>query len=66
MTTSVTAKDRTGGAPDQLTRYQYLGSAAWHYNDDDGLIKEKEKTWSQWRGYGQVRVLSGGQGATPR
>ncbi|MFI8811337.1 MULTISPECIES: polymorphic toxin-type HINT domain-containing protein [unclassified Streptomyces] len=62
VTTSVTAKDRTGGAPDQLTRYQYLGSAAWHYNDDDGLIKEKEKTWSQWRGYGQVRVLSGGQG----
>lgn len=59
---SVTSSDRTGGAPDQVTRYQYLGNAAWHYDDDDGLTKEKHKTWSQWRGYGQVRVLTGGQG----
>ncbi|MEW2065432.1 sugar-binding protein, partial [Streptomyces sp. NPDC007346] len=56
VTTSVTRTDRTGGSPDQVTSYQYLGDAAWHYNDDDGLTKEKEKTWSQWRGYGQVRV----------
>ncbi|MGW1201644.1 polymorphic toxin-type HINT domain-containing protein [Streptomyces cyaneofuscatus] len=62
VTTSVTRTDRTGGSPDQVTRYQYLGDAAWHYADDDGLTKEKEKTWSQWRGYGQVRVKSGGQG----
>ncbi|MFE9295607.1 RHS repeat-associated core domain-containing protein [Streptomyces niveus] len=59
---SVTSSDRTGGAPDHVTRYQYLGNAAWHYDDDDGLTKEKHKTWSQWRGYGQVRVLAGGQG----
>lgn len=62
VTTSVTQTDRTGGAPDQVTSYQYLGDAAWHYADDDGLTKEKERTWSQWRGYGQVRVKSGGQG----
>lgn len=62
VTTSVTGTDRTGGSPDQVTSYQYLGDAAWHYADDDGLTKEKEKTWSQWRGYGQVRVKSGGQG----
>ncbi|MEU6935658.1 polymorphic toxin-type HINT domain-containing protein [Streptomyces rubiginosohelvolus] len=62
VTTSVTTKDRTGGAPDEVTHYQYLGDAAWHYNDDDGLTKEKEKTWSQWRGYGQVRVQTGGDG----
>ncbi|MEU6478810.1 RHS repeat-associated core domain-containing protein [Streptomyces sp. NPDC047017] len=59
---SVTATDRTGGAPDQVTSYQYLDGAAWHYDDDDGLTKEKSKTWSQWRGYGQVRVQTGGQG----
>ncbi|MER0243696.1 polymorphic toxin-type HINT domain-containing protein [Streptomyces sp. HSW2009] len=59
---SVTATDRTGGAPDQVTRYTYLGGGAWHYDDDDGLTKEKFKTWSQWRGYGQVRVQTGGQG----
>ncbi|MEV1023023.1 polymorphic toxin-type HINT domain-containing protein [Streptomyces sp. NPDC050264] len=61
VTTSVTATDRTGGAPDQVTTYQYLGGAAWRY-DDDPLTKDKERTWSQWRGYGQVRVQTGGQG----
>ncbi|MEU3171985.1 polymorphic toxin-type HINT domain-containing protein [Streptomyces sp. NPDC007000] len=59
---SVTATDRTGGAPDQVTSYDYLDGAAWHYDDDDGLTKEKFKTWSQWRGYGHVRVRTGGQG----
>ncbi|MFF0074354.1 polymorphic toxin-type HINT domain-containing protein [Streptomyces sp. NPDC005494] len=62
VTNSVTSTDRTGGAPDQVTTYQYLGNAAWHFDDDDGLTKEKEKTWSHWRGYGQVRVQTGGQG----
>ncbi|MGW0783364.1 polymorphic toxin-type HINT domain-containing protein [Streptomyces sp. NPDC002913] len=62
VVTSVTATDRTGGAPDQVTAYTYMGPAAWHYDDDDGLTKEKSKTWSQWRGYGQVRVKTGGQG----
>ncbi|MEU0254731.1 polymorphic toxin-type HINT domain-containing protein [Streptomyces sp. NPDC006184] len=62
VVTSVTATDRTGGAPDQVTRYEYLDGAAWHYDDDDGLTKEKSKTWSQWRGYGHVRVRTGGQG----
>ena len=62
VATSVTATDRTGGAPDPVTAYEYLGDAAWHYDDDDGLTKEKYKTWSQWRGYGHVRVKTGGQG----
>ncbi|MEZ7159456.1 RHS repeat-associated core domain-containing protein [Streptomyces sp. MAD19A] len=62
VVTSVTATDRTGGAPDQVTNYSYLGGAAWHYDDDDGLTKEKFKTWSQWRGYGHVRVQTGGHG----
>ncbi|WP_371792425.1 polymorphic toxin-type HINT domain-containing protein [Streptomyces sp. NBC_01471] len=60
VTTAVTVSDRTGGAPDQITRYAYEGPAAWHYADDDGLTKEKYRTWSQWRGYGQVHVRSGG------
>ncbi|MFE2260225.1 RHS repeat domain-containing protein [Streptomyces griseosporeus] len=54
--------DRTGGAPDQVTVYDYMGDAAWHFDDDDGLTEEDEKTWSQWRGYGYVRVRSGGEG----
>ncbi|WP_097229472.1 polymorphic toxin-type HINT domain-containing protein [Streptomyces zhaozhouensis] len=60
VTTDVTLTDRTGGAPDQVTTYDYRGGAAWHYNDD-GLVPDDEKTWSQWRGYGHVRVQTGGQ-----
>ncbi|MFI1953989.1 polymorphic toxin-type HINT domain-containing protein [Streptomyces xinghaiensis] len=62
VVTSVTRTDRTGGTPDQVTAYEYKGGAAWHYDDDNGLTKEKFKTWSQWRGYGHVRVRTGGQG----
>ncbi|WP_406010268.1 sugar-binding protein [Streptomyces sp. NBC_00637] len=62
VVTSVVATDRTGGSPDQVTAYEYLDGAAWHFDDDDGLTKEKYKTWSQWRGYGHVRVKNGGQG----
>ncbi|MGX9920953.1 polymorphic toxin-type HINT domain-containing protein [Streptomyces sp. NPDC002248] len=60
VTTQVTASDRTGGAVDMVTRYEYLGPAAWHYNDSDGLTRKKYRTWDQWRGYGQTRVLAGG------
>lgn len=62
VVTSTTATDRTGGAPDAVTAYDYLDGGAWHYDDDDGLTKEKNKTWSQWRGYGHVRVKTGGAG----
>ncbi|MFI1950957.1 RHS repeat-associated core domain-containing protein [Streptomyces xinghaiensis] len=62
VVTSTVTTDRTGGAPDNVTTYEYKGGAAWHYDDDDGLTKEKFKTWSQWRGYGHVRVKTGGQG----
>ncbi|MFF2821229.1 polymorphic toxin-type HINT domain-containing protein, partial [Kitasatospora cineracea] len=60
---SVVQTDRTGGAPDMVTRYSYLGDAAWHFDDEDGLTKEKLKTWSQWRGYAQTRVQTGGSTA---
>ena len=58
---SVTQVDRTKSSPEMVTRYSYPDGAAWHYDDDDGLTKEKYKTWSSWRGYGHVRVQSGGQ-----
>ncbi|WP_432181382.1 polymorphic toxin-type HINT domain-containing protein [Streptomyces sp. NBC_00063] len=53
--------DRTSSSPDMVTRYSYLGGAAWHYDDDDGLTKQKYKTWSSYRGYGHVRVQTGGE-----
>ncbi|MET9787270.1 RHS repeat-associated core domain-containing protein [Streptomyces canus] len=58
---AVTQTDRTKSSPDMVTRYSYLDGAAWHYDDDDGLTKEKYKTWSSWRGYAHVRVQTGGQ-----
>ncbi|MFG3371145.1 RHS repeat-associated core domain-containing protein [Streptomyces sp. NPDC048156] len=61
VVTQVQQTDRTGASPDMVTRYSYLDGAAWHYDDDDGLTKEKYKTWSTWRGYGHVRVQTGGQ-----
>ncbi|WP_207936627.1 RHS repeat-associated core domain-containing protein [Actinomadura sp. KC216] len=56
---SVIQTDRTGLAPDMITKYEYVGGAAWHFDDDDGLTKDKDKTWSQWRGYGHVRTFTG-------
>ncbi|MFI9591313.1 RHS repeat-associated core domain-containing protein [Nonomuraea sp. NPDC052265] len=62
VVTKVIRSDRTGRSPDMVTGYNYLGGAAWHFDDDDGLTRTKEKTWSQWRGYGQVQVTTGGDG----
>jgi RHS repeat-associated protein len=61
VVTHVIARDRTGHTPDMVTKYVYDedGGAAWHFDDDQGLTKEKYKTWSQWRGYGRVSVLTG-------
>ncbi|TDB81224.1 RHS repeat protein [Actinomadura sp. KC216] len=59
VVTSVIQTDRTGLSPDMATKYEYVGGAAWHFDDDDGLTKEKDKTWSQWRGYGHVRTFTG-------
>ena len=57
---SVIATDRTGGAPDMVTKYTYVDGGAWAFADDEGITKEKLKTWSQWRGHGHVRVETGG------
>ncbi|MFG3700641.1 RHS repeat-associated core domain-containing protein [Micromonospora sp. NPDC047620] len=62
LATQVVVDDRDPASPDLVTRYEYLDGAAWHHDDDDGLTKEKYKTWSQWRGYGRVRVTSGADG----
>ncbi|MEN3307835.1 MAG: hypothetical protein V7603_4037 [Micromonosporaceae bacterium] len=45
-----------------VTHYEYLTAPAWRYTDDDGLVDDKAKTWSVWRGYGRMRTTVG-QGA---
>lgn len=59
----VTETDRTGGAPDMVTRYDYLDGAAWRKAKPDGISDPKDLTWSDWRGYGRV-IVTGGNGKT--
>ena len=50
-----------------VTRYEYLDGAAWRHADSDGITKSTYLTWSEWRGYGKVRVTRGtGQVMTTR
>ncbi|MEV0272771.1 polymorphic toxin-type HINT domain-containing protein [Hamadaea sp. NPDC050747] len=41
------------------TAYKYVGNAAWHYDEDNGLVAPEKKTWGQWRGYGLVETRTG-------
>lgn len=41
------------------TFYDYEGTPAWHYAEDNGLTKPKRLTWNQWRGYRTVAVRVG-------
>ena len=62
VVSSVAESDPTGGSTHSLTSYDYVGNAAWHYTDDDGLIQPTDKTWSVWRGYPTVRTTKGDPG----
>ncbi|WP_051073026.1 RHS repeat-associated core domain-containing protein, partial [Nocardiopsis valliformis] len=55
----VIESDRTGGSPDQVTRYEYLGDAGWRHDEPNGITDEEYHTWGQWRGYETVRVRTG-------
>lgn len=54
----VLENDVAGVSTTEETNYEYLGGAAWHYDDND-LTPAKYRTWSQWRGYGRVRTTEG-------
>ncbi|WP_107475414.1 MULTISPECIES: RHS repeat-associated core domain-containing protein [Streptomyces] len=43
--------------------YLYSGGGAWHYNEDP-LTPEKERTWSVWRGFGEVTHITGAPNGT--
>ncbi|WP_405788862.1 sugar-binding protein [Streptomyces sp. NBC_00029] len=57
--------DRTGGAPEQVTDYEYQGPAAWRKAEPDGMTEDKYLTWGGWQGYGKVKVTTGGSSAKP-
>ncbi|MFJ3974824.1 RHS repeat-associated core domain-containing protein [Streptomyces sp. NPDC090021] len=56
--------DRTGGAPEQVTEYDYQGPAGWRKAEPDGMTEDKYLTWGGWQGYGKVKVTTGGAATT--
>jgi len=58
VVTDVVDDDRTGASSLVKTHYDYLGDPAWHY-DENEFAEADKRTWSQWRGYGTVRVVKG-------
>jgi RHS repeat-associated protein len=59
VTKEVRVQDRNGLSPTQVTSYQYLGTPAWHF-DDNEVVKPKHRTYGQFRGYQQVEIRTGG------
>ncbi|MFB7508570.1 hypothetical protein ACFC0P_34995, partial [Streptomyces broussonetiae] len=61
--TSVVTEDthnsyQDGTEPKLETDYAYKGNPGWHY-DDNEVVKAKNRTWGQFRGYPEVDVTTG-------
>lgn len=57
----VLESDWTGGGTDVISSYEYLGGVGWRHTDDNGLTPDKFRTWSDYGGYGRVRMRQGSQ-----
>ncbi|MEV8373450.1 RHS repeat-associated core domain-containing protein [Kribbella sp. NPDC056861] len=55
---SVAQSDRLGTNPQQVTSYEYLGGAAWHYSQSEFTPPDK-KTWDDFRGFAKVKIRTG-------
>jgi RHS repeat-associated protein len=64
LTKSVQLQDPHNVSPSQLTSYTYVGSPAWHY-DDNETVKPANRTYGQFRGYSEVDVSVGDPAQTP-
>ncbi len=58
VVSQVEVQDGTAGDPAQVTKYSYVGNPAWHY-DDNEVVKSKDRTWGQFRGFAQVNTMFG-------
>ncbi|MFJ5029498.1 RHS repeat domain-containing protein [Streptomyces sp. NPDC088560] len=61
--TSVVTQDvhnayQDGTEPELETDYAYKGNPGWHF-DDNEVVKAKNRTWGQFRGYPEVDVTTG-------
>ena len=55
VVTRVDVVDTTGISPTVVQQYDYLDPPAWHHDDSPTA----HPTWSDYRGFGRVRVISG-------
>ncbi|MET7279562.1 RHS repeat-associated core domain-containing protein [Kribbella sp. NPDC005582] len=55
---SVVTSDPTGNGATMITQYLYSGGGAWHYQESP-MLKDADKTWSEWRGYSLVTTYTG-------
>ncbi|MEU2419605.1 RHS repeat-associated core domain-containing protein [Streptomyces sp. NPDC007851] len=60
--TDVITSDPTGLGETMETHYSYSGPA-WHYNNNP-ITPDKERTWSDWRGYRTVTTVTGASSET--
>jgi RHS repeat-associated protein len=70
---SVVVHDATGGEPAMPAYYTYCNDAAcdtsgrgvgWHYDTNSGLVPAKDRSWSSYRGYEYVHVVTGDPSGT--
>ena len=51
--------DAGASTDDEVSTYTYVGGTAWHYDNDDGLVPNKYKSYAQWRGYQNAHLVTG-------
>ncbi|MEV4313779.1 RHS repeat-associated core domain-containing protein [Actinocrispum sp. NPDC049592] len=61
VVTDVYTDGRSAHSVQNRTHYDYQGGAAWHF-DENFLTDNAYRTWSQWRGYGEVVTTTGNPG----
>ena len=62
VVTEVNEVDLVSDQPTLTTSYDYVGDPAWRYTEADGMVKDKYRTWADWRGYERVIVRTGHAG----
>ncbi|MFD1052653.1 hypothetical protein ACFQ1S_47190, partial [Kibdelosporangium lantanae] len=63
VVTEVDVADRSATSPSRVTTYTYLGDPAWHF-DDNEVVKPKNRSYGQFRGYGTVQTRTGNPNST--
>jgi RHS repeat-associated protein len=63
VVTNLVTEDMRGAQPARAVDYTYNDTPAWHY-DDSPLALPGTQSWSDYRGYSDVRVHAAGGGAS--